>query len=194
MLLINMVGIRNTLLMDKLKEKIDAKVKRHNRLKNDPRVRSVLAFLVHKGFLISNETFGDVKGVPGVRDFLFVAKHFEPRVYTALPALLIHFKNSIGDISTVPKKLQEITHAIEKGQDLDLSFGGIHYREMKFMAELPLSDKRVKPLGEKKIVKTFRLSPKVVAKLEQIALKESKKMTEVIEELIERESTSCLTD
>jgi hypothetical protein len=80
--------------------------------------------------------------------------------------------------------LQHIIHAIEKGKDLDITYKGIHFREMKLSAQMELNDKRVKPLGEKKIVKTFRLSPRAIAKLEKIALEESKNMTHVLEEVI----------
>ena len=170
--------------MNKLQDRINSKIKKYNRLKNNPRVRSVLSFLIHKGFLISNESFGEAQGVPSIKDFLFVAKNFEPRVYTVIPAFFLHYRNSIKDVEEIPDELKEIIQAIEKGKDIELSFRGIHFREMKSLAEMKLNDKRVKPVGEKKITKTFRLSPKAVAKLEEIALKESKNITSVLEEMI----------
>ncbi|HMO18386.1 MAG TPA: hypothetical protein PKA63_08595 [Oligoflexia bacterium] len=170
--------------MDNILDKVQAKVRKHKRLKNDPRVQSVLSFLVRKGFLISNERFNETRGVPSLSDLLFVAENFEPRVYNVIPAFIIHFRKSLEDLDALPAELLKITHAIEKGRELDVIYKGIHFREMKFSAEIKLNDKRVKVLGEKKVVKTFRLSPKVIAKLEEVALRESKNVTEVLEEMV----------
>ncbi len=170
--------------MDSIAEKVRAKVEKHNRLKKNPRVRSVLAFLIAKGLLVSNETFGKAPKMLTCRDLLYTAEHYEPRVYAVLPAVIIHFKNSIKEQEVLPAAIKKIISAIEKNKHLDVLYKGISFKEMKTWASIPLKDKRVKPVGEKKIVKTFRLTPLAIQKLETIALEQSKDVTQVLEELI----------
>jgi hypothetical protein len=170
--------------MTSFTDKIRAKVERHRKLRQNPRVRSVLAFLITKGLLFSNESFGKAPGSLKLSDFLYTAEHYEPRVYAVLPAVMIHFKNSITGHDAMPATLRKIIYGIEKHKNLDLEYKGIPFEEMRIWASMPLKDKRVKPVGEKKIVKTFRLTPKAVHKLERIASEQSKEVTQVLEELI----------
>jgi hypothetical protein len=109
------------------------------------------------------------------------------RVYAVLPAAIIHFKNSITGHDALPATLRKIISGIEKHKTLDIEYKGITFEEMRTWASIPLKDKRIKPVGEKKIVKTFRLTPKAVSKLERIASEQSKEVTQVLEELINAE-------
>jgi hypothetical protein len=64
--------------MTSVSDKVRAKAEKHRKLNNSTRVRSVLAFLISKGLLISNESFGKAPGSLKLGDFLYTAEHYEP--------------------------------------------------------------------------------------------------------------------
>lgn len=64
---------------------------------------------------------------------------------------------------------------------LDLSIEGITLQEMNQWARAELADKRIRPFGRKKIVKTFRLSPPVIRRLEQLAAQRGCSVTDALE-------------
>ena len=58
------------------------------------------------------------------------------------------------------------------------------YRTLRQWAELPLRDKRVKKATEKRVVKSFRLEPKIADQLKAMAAEKGCTETEVIERLV----------
>lgn len=146
--------------------------------------RKVLGFFVAKGLLIAPDikAAGSVK--LSVEDILWVAENVEPRVLSVLPAAVIHFPATFLDLEALPKKLKDIIEAIKEGKARGPSLPGFPYAEFRRWAYFTLKDKRCRPLGEKKVRKTYRFKPDVVEALEEAARNERTTETAIIERLV----------
>jgi hypothetical protein len=67
--------------------------------------------------------------------------------------------------------LETMGFLVGKGKEQGEDFEGIPYAKLKVWAELPLRDRRVKPASEKKVSKTFRMTPRAIERLHEIAQK-----------------------
>jgi hypothetical protein len=171
-------------MIDPILEKAKEKARKIELLKKDKRVRGVMAFFIKKGFLISNYDFGHPPRQISAKDCVFTAQNFEPRIFAVLPAALIHFKRAIVNTEELPVQVKQAVKAILAGEEIELSMRGICYKEMSSWARQSILDKRVKPVGQKKIVKTFRLSPETLKKLDKIAKEQSSSLTATLEKII----------
>lgn len=152
--------------------------------KADPRYRKVLGFLKAKGLLF-DET---VRPRPNIKldviDVLWVAENLEPRVLEVFPAALIHFNKTFFNTQVLPDALNKIIESIRKRSDLDTIYKGIEFKKMKEWANHPLKDKRVKPIRDHKITKTYRLKPKALEALKLKAKAVDLNETEFLERII----------
>lgn len=150
--------------------------------RRDPRYLETMGFLVAKGFL---KTHQDLPLRPNKKillaDAIWAGMNVEPRILEVLPAAVVrlprHFdldQNRHGELFATVEKLRKQ----EKNGDL---LWGIPYEKLKVWAHLPLKDRRMKDIREKKVTKTFRLKPAVVRKLRQLAKKLDCTETEALE-------------
>lgn len=68
--------------------------------------------------------------------------------------------------------------------EIQRDLSGISSAEGNQWVEFPLRDRRVKPVTEKKVVKTFRLSPRALERLHEMARERGSSETSVIENLL----------
>lgn len=163
---------------------ITQKAKRDARNRRDPRYIATMGFLVAKGFLHTNQPIPKLpSGKVRIADAVWAGKNVEPRILEVLPAAVLrlpsHFDldaNRIPELYTAVENLRRNT----PGED----FYGVPYVKYQIWAELQLPDKRTKSPTEKRVVKTFRLSPKTVELLRKRSQELGVTETEILEKAI----------
>ena len=81
------------------------------------------------------------------------------------------------------QELKEVVAALRKGET-GPSFANISFDKFLEAARRPLKNKKSKLIEEKRVAKTFRLSPLAIKELEAQAAKAKKSYTAVLESLI----------
>jgi hypothetical protein len=180
--------VNKEILIKKIREKakLDAKKRR------DPRFLETMGFLVAKGFLKTNL---DVPLLPNKRlqidNAVWAGKNVEPRILEVLPAAVLRLGKHFDLDPTKHRELARVVDQLRKRDEKGEAFCDMPYEKIKVWAEVPLPDKRVKPVTEKKVVKTFRLDPKAVGRLKKITEAKGCTETEVLERLLLRYRTSA---
>ncbi len=168
---------------NELLKRIAQQAKRDRRNRRDPRYLQAMGFLVAKGFLKTNQP---IPRLPNKRiclvDAIWAGKNVEPRILEVLPAAVLRLPNHF-DLD--PAAHPELFAAIEKlkKQEQGESLWGVPYEKYKFWTHLSLPDKRIKAITEKKITKTFRLSPAFISMLRDRSKQLKCSETEVLERM-----------
>lgn len=167
-------------------EQFQKKAKRLRQLRKDRRYVNVIAFLAAKGLLLSNTIEANyIRGIKiPLKDFLWVAKNIEPRVYEVLPAALIHFPSTITEKEKMKADLESVCKALLGHQSNGPGYMHASYEDIKRWADMPLTDKRVKPVSEKKVARTFRLSQRALEGLARRAHDEGVSQAVILENLL----------
>jgi hypothetical protein len=147
--------------------------------------KKVLGFLVAKGLLISPQFPPCGTAKLTVDDFVKTANDIEPRVLAVLPAAIIHFPKSFLDRRHLPPEVQAVVDAILAGNSSGPELLGVPYEEMNRWAHAKLKDARARPLAKRRVRKTYRLQPEIVASLKKLAKQAKTTETAIIEQLIE---------
>jgi hypothetical protein len=119
-----------------------------------------------------------------VAEALWVGTRIEPRVLEVLPAAILRFPGIFLDIDKVPKDLREILDSIISGETIRGEWRGIDMTRIGFWLNSPLGDGRSVPFKERRVVKSFRLSPTTVRKIEHLAALQHITHSDVIDRLI----------
>ncbi len=164
------------------KERLRKKIEALEKFKQDPRYQQVMGFLIHKGLLVANREYG-FENYLNIKDALWAAK-IEARIIEVLPAAILHFPKSIVDPESIPKKLQVVLENIKDGSKEGEDYKGLKYADMRKWADIPLKDKRTKPISRKKRQNNFRFRPEVLAKLEEYSKNRGLTKTEALEDLV----------
>lgn len=155
------------------------------KIKYDADTRRVLGFLKAKGLLLVDE----IESAPTVKldiaKVLKVGTEIEPRVIEVLPVALLHFPRTFINWRALPEKVKEVLAHIKKGAETGPDLAGIPYKAMKRWASLNMKDKRVKPISERRVMKSLRFRPTTIAALRKKAEAAGITETEFIERLIE---------
>jgi hypothetical protein len=84
-----------------------------------------------------------------------------------------------------PEKHLELRQAIELLRaGRDGTFFKISLDKVRPWLNLQLKDRRVKAVGDKKVMKTFRLAPQTVTKIRELKKASGKSEAEIIEKLV----------
>ena len=165
--------------------KIIEAAKKDKKNRKDPRFLDTIGFLVAKGFLKTNFK---VHPLPNkrlrVEDAIWAGKNVEPRILEVLPAAVLRLNKHFDFNAEKHKDLVHIIEQLKKRQTTGEAFYGMPYEKIKRWADLPLQDGRVKTVGEKKIIKTFRLKPEAIERLKELAKKLGCTETEILEKRI----------
>ncbi|MCB0321950.1 MAG: hypothetical protein KDD69_00205 [Bdellovibrionales bacterium] len=143
----------------------------------------VVGFFVAKGLLVAPQITPRPSVKLDVRDVLAAADE-EPRVMEVFPAALIHFPRTFQHQERLPEALGEIVERIRKNLPTGRDYKGISYKKMRHWATKELRDRRTKPVGEKKVMRSYRLSPAAYEKLRAHSEKQGVTETALLEELI----------
>ena len=149
------------------------------------KAKKVLGFLVAKGLLISQDFPPCGTAKLTVDDFVETANNIEPRVLAVLPAAIIHFPKSFLDHLQLPQEVQAVVDAILAGHKTGPDLLGVPYAEMNRWANAKLKDARARPLALRRVRKTYRFQPKIVANLKKLAKQSKTTETAIIEQLVE---------
>jgi hypothetical protein len=173
---------------ENLLQKIKDQAKRDRALRSDRRFIEIMGFLVAKGFLQTNY---EVPALPNKRfrieDAIWAGVNVEPRILEVLPAAVLRLEKHFDLDPARHEELAEIVRELRNHSCSGPEFYGILFAKIKLWANLPLRDGRVKTLAEKKITKTFRLSPKAAATLANLARQKQCTETEILESKILRQ-------
>lgn len=135
------------------------------------------------GFLIAP----DIKPLPTSKvefdDAFTIGTTIEPRVLEVLPAAVLSFPKSFLHLEKAPPIFKEILRALKRGED-GPDFCGIKFSKFLEAANREVKNKKRKPLKDRKVPKTYRLSPAII----EIILDRSSKLgidqTTYIENLV----------
>lgn len=166
-------------------QRIKKQAKRDEKMRQDRRFLDAMGFLVSKGFLRTNL---DLALLPNKRlridDIIWAGKNVEPRILEVLPAAVLRLRKHFDFDPMIHQELGRIVEQLRRREDKGDAFLGVPYDKVKVWADFPLRDKRVKAVGAKKIVKTFRLNQTAVARLKKKAEAERCTETEILEKMI----------
>lgn len=170
---------------DMLIQQIRRKALQDERNRQDPRFTGTMGFLVAKGFLKSNIDFVRLPNKRlRIADAIWAGLNVEPRILEVLPAAVLRLPRHFDFDPAEHADLARVVGQLRRREAEGDGFHGIPYAKIRVWAELPLRDKRVKPVTKKKKVKTFRLDPLAVERLTKAAQQRQCTETEVIESLL----------
>jgi hypothetical protein len=160
--------------------------KRDQDLRKDPRYLRTMAFLTTKGFLFANTKFPYIPNVRlQVDDAIWAGRNLEPRILEVLPAAVLrlpkHFDFDPIRHHELACTLKDLREKRKDGR----KFEGVPFKKLKVWIDFELKDGRIKTQKEKRLLKTFRLKPETIEKLEKLGLQTSKNITAVIEDLVQ---------
>ncbi len=168
--------------------KIKIKAKQNKLHRADMRFKKTIALLTAKGLLQTNQDIPARTGTKlDLKDALWAGRNVEPRILEVLPAAILHYRANFLSLENIPNELNEVLQAIRNNLEHGPNFEGIEYLKMKNWANLPLKDKRTKPVNEHRQKKTYRLPLKTLKKLQELITSgKFKDQTSAIEAAIER--------
>lgn len=153
--------------------------------RKDIRYLRAMAWFVKKGFLKTNQDFTKWNlGKLCVQDAIWAGKHLEPRILEVLPAAMVRLPKEFVRNQKEPKALNEAIQALATNQKEGPLFMGIDYDKYKVWVDLKLNDGRTKPMFEQKQMRSFRLSPTAIRKLNQLRKESGLSGSEIIELLL----------
>lgn len=173
----------NRALEKKLKN-LRIQKEKENKLLEEERFVNILLFLKNKGLLLLNKELKTIRNKKiNVKDILDLAR-IEPRVIEVFPAAYIRFESKFVNASAIPDELNRIIKELRQGIDGKNEFMGISQKQMLRWCNSKLRDNRSKPLKEKKVLSSFKLSPMAIKKLNELNAKSKLTKTEILETLI----------
>lgn len=170
---------------DELLKKIAAKAKCDARNRSDRRFLETMGFLVAKGLLEANYS---LSRQPNRRllldDVIWAGQEVEPRILEVLPAAVLRLGAHFDFDPERHPELAAVLEALRKREPEGPDFFDVPFAKLRVWADFPLPDRRVKLISEKKIPRTFRLRPDVIAALKERARAAGCSETELLERKI----------
>lgn len=165
--------------------RIRHQVRQDTRNRRDRRFRDTLGFLVAKGLLKTNVPI-DLAPNRRLRidDAIWAGCTVEPRILEVLPAAVLRLSRHFDLDPLKHAGLARTVDQLRRRKAHGDAFCGIPYEKLRVWAELPLRDKRVKPASEKKVSRTFRLSPAALERLRSMARERGSSETATLESLL----------
>ena len=173
----------------KLIEQIKKAAIQDQKKRNDIRYKKAMAFLVKKGFLKANINFEIYyQAKMRIKDLIWAGQNVEPRILEVLPAAALRLpKAFIYDNTREIANLKQVLVDLRENKDTGVNFLNMPYKKIKVWMNIPLSDRRTKVTDNKKVMKTFRLNPVTVIKMELLKKKNGISAAAIIERLVAKE-------
>ena len=169
-------------MKEDLFKRIVRAAKRDEARRRDPRYLATMGFLVAKGFLKTNRS---ILLQPNrklqIDDAIWAGKNVEPRILEVLPAAVLRLPRHFDLDPVKHAELFRTVGLLRKADAAREPLWGIPFEKFKVWVRLPLSDRRMKHVTEKKVTKTFRLRPEVIQKLQELARELGCSETEALE-------------
>jgi len=172
----------------KLIEQIKKAALKDDKNRKDIRFKKAMAFLVRKGFLKTNMNFENYyQAKIKIKDLIWAGKNVEPRILEVLPAAVARLPRAfIFDTTKDTKTLQQVVCDLNENKVNGTGFLKMPYEKIKVWMNLPLNDGRTKITENKKIMRTFRLKPETIHKMELLKNKNGTSEAALIESLVEK--------
>lgn len=157
-----------------LLEQIKKVAQKDEQNRKDIKYKRAMAFLTRKGFLKTNIDFNKYyQAKINVTDLLWAGKNVEPRILEVLPAAIARLPKAIIHIGKHKEgyALNLVVEDLKFNKKTGHDFLNIPYNKIRIWMDLQLNDHRTKAISQKKILKTFRLSPQTIQKLEELKAK-----------------------
>lgn len=168
-----------------LLRRIAARSKITANYRRDPRFLNVMGFLVTKGLLGINASIPELPNKRlTIDDAIWAGVNVEPRILEVLPAAVIRFPRNFDLDPDRHPELTKTINDLRRHQTQGTDFLGIPYAKVRVWLDFPLKDGRLKLPSEKKVTKSFRLTPKAIARLRALAQESSRTETAVLEDRI----------
>lgn len=157
--------------------------------RKDPRYKIAMAFLIKKGFLKANINFGlYYQARVRIKDLIWAGQNVEPRILEVLPAAALRLpKAFIYDNTKEILVLKSVIQDLRENKEIGTDFLNAPYEKIKVWMNISLNDRRTKISDDKKIMKTFRLNPETIFKINLLKNKNGISEAAVIESLIAKE-------
>ncbi len=167
---------------DEILKKIQRRARMNQRNRLDARFLNTMGFLVAKGFLHVNY---EIQHYPNkrisIKDAIWAGRNVEPRILEVLPAAILRLDRHFDFNPKIHKELILPLAQLRKGEAEGNEFMGIPYQKLKQWRDIKLQDRRTKTQKEKRVMKTYRLRPDVIAYLEKIAKEQGRTVTDCLE-------------
>ena len=168
-----------------LLNRIKRAAKRDKERRRDPRYLATMGFLVAKGFLKTNQP---ILLQPNrklrIEDAIWAGQKVEPRILEVLPAATLRLPRHFDLDPVKHAELFAVIRLLRQGEETGNPIWGVPFDRLRVWVHLPLRDRRVKAVTEKKVTRTFRLRPRVVARLQELARELGCSETEALERTI----------
>lgn len=157
--------------------------------RKDIRYKIAMAFLVKKGFLKTNIDFAKhYQARVRIKDMIWAGQNVEPRILEVLPAAILRLPKAfifedIKKILNLDQVLNDLREHKEEGHD----FLNMPYKKIKVWMNIALNDRRTKTDDNKKVMKTFRLSPQAIVDIDLLKKRNGLSEAAMIEKLIAKE-------
>lgn len=173
----------NKELKNKLK-RLKLKKEQEKLLFKEDRYINILHFLRNKGLLLVASELKVIRNKKiDIKDVLTLGE-LEPRVIEVFPAAFIRFERKFKNTRAIPRDLGNIIDELREGLASDHEFMGVKQKDMLRWCNSELKDGRSKPLNKKKILTSFKLSPEIFKKLEELSENSALNKTQIVESLI----------
>ena len=172
----------------KLIEQIKKAALKDDKNRKDLRYKKAMAFLVRKGFLKTNMNFENYyQAKIKIKDLIWAGQNVEPRILEVLPAAAARLPRAfIFDTTKNTIALQKVVIDLNENKAKGADFLKVPYEKIKVWMNLTLNDGRTKIAENKKIMRTFRLKPETIHKIELLKKKNGTSEATVIESLVEK--------
>lgn len=171
-------------MKNKILDKIKKAAEQDQKKRLDARFLRTMAFLTRKGALKANRNYDDwYEGKLFLKDAVWAGKNLEPRILEVLPAMALRLPKEIV-LTDAPKIFLNALEALKTKKENGPDFMGVPFDKYKVWVNLELEDKRTKPMDQKKIMRSFRLSPRCIEKLKKRIKDTGCSGSEVIESLL----------
>lgn len=158
-------------------------VKHLEKKKKDPRYTRIIGFLVGKGFLHANRALLTVPNIRiNIEDAIWAGRNVEPRILEVLPAAVIRLEKHFDYNPEVHLELKRAIEQLKGNGEGD--FFGVPTEKMRPWLYIRLKDKRTKSFDERKVTKTFRLSPNAIERLRHLKREMNISEAELLEKLL----------
>ncbi|OFZ30437.1 MAG: hypothetical protein A2622_08515 [Bdellovibrionales bacterium RIFCSPHIGHO2_01_FULL_40_29] len=157
--------------------------------RKDIRYKKAMAFLVKKGFLKTNINFEPYfQARVWVKDLIWAGQNVEPRILEVLPAAVLRLPKAFNHDNTKEELLlKQVLIDLREEKENGSDFLNMPYKKIKVWMNISLNDRRTKTLDNKKLMKTFRLTPQTIRKIELLKKKSGLSDAAIIEGLVDRE-------
>lgn len=152
-------------------------------LRSSESYKNVVSLLSGLKFLISPDIKPSPLSKVDIDEVIRAGTNIDLRILEVLPAAIISSPRSFIGLDRLPRELKGVVRALKGGRE-GPSYGGISFEKFFEAASRDIKDGKRKPVGKRKVSKTFRFSPEVIALIDKKSREHGLSNTAVIEKVL----------